>query len=383
MLRVRNPRASLPTARARTADPPPEATDGPPKGKPRDPYFDNAKYLAIVLVAMGHVWAPLMPDSRAATALYMFVYAFHMPAFIMLAGYFSRSFTGKPAQIGRLISGVLVPYLIFVVGYTLFDRWVNNTDKPLFEPFSLLDPYYLTWFLIALFCWRLSAPLWRALRWPLPVSLAVAAIATVSPDLGNDFNIMRVLQFLPFFVLGMLLRREHFTWLVRRETRIAAAVIGPVALLFAYWVAPRMDYHWFYRSHSAQGLGFTWDYGVIMSLALFGCGLVLTGCFLAFVPGRHMWFTALGAGSIYGYLLHGFLIKGSRWWGWYDLDWVNTPAGYVAITLIGVAFVTLLCTTPVQKLFRWVVEPPLGWAFKKDDPASTATAPAAKVPAGT
>ncbi|WP_237528148.1 acyltransferase family protein, partial [Streptomyces sp. SID337] len=59
------------------------------RSKQRDSFFDNAKYLAIVLVAMGHAWEPLRGDSRAAAALYITVYTFHMPAFIVISGYFS------------------------------------------------------------------------------------------------------------------------------------------------------------------------------------------------------------------------------------------------------------------------------------------------------
>ncbi len=47
-------------------------------GRPRDPFFDNAKYLAIVLVAIGHSWEPLRSGSRSVTALYTLVYAVHM-----------------------------------------------------------------------------------------------------------------------------------------------------------------------------------------------------------------------------------------------------------------------------------------------------------------
>ncbi|MZD05179.1 hypothetical protein GTW43_08790, partial [Streptomyces sp. SID5785] len=53
--------------------------------KQRDAFFDNAKYLAIVFVAMGHAWEPLTDGSRAAEALYMIVYTFHMPAFIVIS----------------------------------------------------------------------------------------------------------------------------------------------------------------------------------------------------------------------------------------------------------------------------------------------------------
>ncbi|MDI3402906.1 acyltransferase family protein, partial [Streptomyces cavernicola] len=151
------------------------------QGKQRDAFFDNAKYLAIVLVAMGHAWEPLRADSRAAAALYIAVYTFHMPAFIIISGYFSRSFDASPNRLKRLVTGVAVPYVIFEVVYSLFKRVAN--DDPT-HPISLLDPWYLVWFLGALFIWRLTTPLWKLVRWPLPLALAIAVLASVSPDIG-------------------------------------------------------------------------------------------------------------------------------------------------------------------------------------------------------
>ncbi|MEU6388567.1 acyltransferase family protein [Streptomyces sp. NPDC046939] len=329
----------------------------------RDSYFDNAKYLAIVLVAMGHAWEPLRDGSRAASALYMTVYAFHMPAFIVISGYFSRSFDAGPGRIKRLITGVAVPYVVFEAAYTVFKRTAG--DDPDY-PFSLLDPWYLTWFLIALFVWRMSTPIWGVVRWPLPVALGIAALASVSPDIGDDLDLQRVLQFLPFFVLGLRLKPEHF-WLVRRRTvRIVAVPVFASAVLFAYWAAPRMNAAWFYRRDSAQELAAPGWAGVVMTLAMFGCSMLLVACFLAWVPGRRLWVTALGAGTLYGYLLHGFLAKVSRFWEWYDVRWVHTPLGQVAVTVIAGGVVTLLCTPPVQRVFRFVMEPKMEWAFRRD-----------------
>ncbi|MEO3754923.1 acyltransferase family protein [Streptomyces sp. B6B3] len=365
MLRVRNHRDQPTAAGEQVAAPPARGTEGPARATPRDPYFDNAKYLAILLVAIGHTWTPLRDDSRAASALYMFVYAFHMPAFILIAGYFSRGFAARPDQLRRLVTGIGVPYLVFEVGYVLFSRLSNDPDG-VFRPFSVLDPYYVTWFLVALFVWRLSAPIWRVVRWPLPLALVVAAVASVSPHLGNDLNLQRVLQFLPFFVLGTLLRREHFDWVRRREMRMLSVPVLLAALAVAYWAVPRMNHAWFYRSDSAQELAAPWFVGVVMSLALFGCGLLLSACFLSWVPRRRTWYTALGAGTIYGYLLHGFIAKASRWWDWYAADWIDTPAGRVGVTLIGAAVMTALCTAPVRRVFRFAVEPSLHWAFKRE-----------------
>ena len=55
-------------------------------GAQRDSFFDNAKYLAIVLVAIGHAWEPLKGDSRILAGVYTVVYTFHMPAFIIISG---------------------------------------------------------------------------------------------------------------------------------------------------------------------------------------------------------------------------------------------------------------------------------------------------------
>jgi hypothetical protein len=106
---------------------------------------------------------------------------------------------------------------------------------------------------------------------------------------------------------------------------------------------------------------------VMMSLAMAACALVLSACFLAWVPGRRLWCTALGTGTLYGFLLHGFLVKGSRWWGWYDPEWVRTPLGMVAVTAIAVAVVTLLCTPAVRAALHFVVEPRMDWLFRDRD----------------
>ncbi|WP_055484884.1 acyltransferase family protein [Streptomyces sp. WMMB 322] len=340
------------------------------KQKQRDPYFDNAKYLAIVLVALGHSWEPLRDGSRAAGALYIFVYTFHMPAFMVISGYFSRSFQGKPHQLKRLLTGVAVPYVLFEVAYTFFKRWAD--DDPSY-PISLLDPWYLTWFLGALFIWRLTTPLWKTVRWPVALALAVAVLASVSPDIGDDMDLQRVLQFLPFFVIGLFLKPEHFDLVRSRRARLLSLPVLAVALVVAYWAVERMNSAWFYHYNSAQEMGAPWWIGVIMTFALFGCSMVLTACFLAWVPRRNLWFTALGAGTLYGYLLHGFVAKGSRFWDWYEVDWVHTPLGAIGVTCIAAALITALCTPPVQRVFRFAMEPKMKWAFKEDAAAAART----------
>ncbi|GAA2499990.1 acyltransferase family protein [Streptomyces longisporus] len=338
--------------------------NNPPKpGKQRDSFFDNAKYLAILLVAMGHSWEPLKGDSRILEAAYTVVYSFHMPAFIIISGYFSRSFDMRPDRVRRLITGVLVPYVVFETAYTLFKRYGDHDPS---MTVSLLDPWYLTWFLVALFIWRLTTPLWKTLRWPLPAALGIAMFGSVSPEIGNDLDLQRVLQFLPYFVLGLYMKPEHFQMVRTRKMRILAVPVFVTALAVGWWAVPRMNTAWFYHRDSAQELGAPWWTGPVMVLAMFGCSLLLTACFFAWVPRRKMWFTALGAGTLYGYLLHGFLVKAGEFYGWFEPKWLHRPLGEILVTVVFAGAVTLLCTSPVRRVFKFVMEPEMRWAFKPE-----------------
>jgi fucose 4-O-acetylase-like acetyltransferase len=357
------PPAQAPDAGAAQPRPPQNKPRSPQQNKQRDAFFDNAKYLAIVLVAIGHAWEPLKGDSRVLEAAYTVVYSFHMPAFIIISGFFSRSFDMRPSRLKRLITGVAVPYILFETAYPLFKRVVDHDPG---QEISLLDPWYLTWFLVALFLWRVTTPIWKLVRHPLPLALAVAMLASMSPEIGDDLDLQRVLQFLPYFVLGLCMKPEHFHMVRRRSVRILAVPVFAIALAFGWWAVPRMATAWFYHRDAAQELGAPWWSGPVMTLAMFGCSLLLTACFFAWVPRRHMWFTALGAGTLYGYLLHGFLVKAGDYRGWYEHAWLHQPAGEIFVTVLAAVVVTLLCTGPVQRVFRFAMEPKMEWAFKRD-----------------
>jgi fucose 4-O-acetylase-like acetyltransferase len=331
--------------------------------KRRDAFFDNAKYLAIVLVAIGHSWEPLKTHSRILQGAYDVVYTFHMPAFIIISGHFSRRFNLSPHQLKRLITGIAVPYIVFETAYSLFERYLGNNPN---QAISLCDPIYLTWFLCALFVWRLATPIWKVVRWPVPFALVIAMLATVSPNIGNDLDMQRVLQFLPYFVLGLSLTPEHFRLVRRRSLRILSVPVFAAALYLGWWAAPTTNTAWFYRRDSAPELGAPWWAGPAVTLLMFGCAVLLSACFFSWVPSRKTWFTALGSGTLYGYLLHGFPRKAGEYWGWFDPTWLHGPLGVIFTTLLSATVVTLLCTRPVQRAFRPVTALHIEWAFKND-----------------
>lgn len=346
---------SLDTRAARTSE---QATAAPPRpsgAAERNAHFDNAKFVAIVLVGVGHAIGDLW-ELRAAGATNLVIYGFHMPAFVLMAGYFSKNFDFSKRRVQRLIAGVVVPYLVFQLVYVALAKWNGESAD-----WALLSPVWLNWFLASLFVWRLISPIWRNVRWPFAIAVAVALAANLS-TFPDTLCITRTLMMLPFFVAGMLLRPEHFAMLARTWVRVLAVVVLVVAYAGAYVVKPYTSTELLYYSETATDLHTPYLEATALRIALLAGAFVLMAAFFALVPRRRTWFTSLGAGTIYAYLLHGILHRVAEHYGWYD-HFVSYW-GFAVVTIVAVLVTTLLMTKPVRFATRWLIEPRLDWIFR-------------------
>ncbi|MQA94722.1 MAG: acyltransferase family protein [Streptosporangiales bacterium] len=336
------------TGTGTTATPPP--TTG---ARPRDPHLDNARFLAVVLVVAGHAWAPLA-GMGAVDAMHLAVYTFHLPVFVLISGYLEANSSGRD-RARRLFTGVLVPYLIFEAAYPAWAALVAGRHFS-WSPF---EPYYVTWFLLALLCWRLSAPVWRLVRWPVPIAVAVAlaAGAVALPEI-----LQRALVLMPFFVLGMRLRAEHLTVLRRPAVRVAAAALLLLAPVAALFLESRVDAEWVHWRADFAGLGQGVPLGVAVRAAALAAATLLTAAFLALVPSRHVWFTRYGSATLQVYLLHGFVVLAATWAGWYT--YARSIPGAVIVTVAAVGLALLLARPIVARVTRWAVAPRLTWLLR-------------------
>ena len=318
----------------------------------RDPFLDNAKFLLVVLVVIGHNWVPALDDSRVVKALYMVVYSFHVPAFVLLCGYFSRGFEGRRDQWRKLVTTVLVPYLIFQAAYAAVSSWAAD------EPFTLhfSGPIYVTWFLLALFFWRAGAPLLKSLPHPILISVVVSLAAGVTV-VDTGFALARTLQLLPWFAIGLFLEPRHFALLRRRWVRIAAVPVLVAAALTAFALAPSFDVRWLDREWSAGRLGVSVPVDVAFALGLHLVTAVLIVAALTLVPRSRSWLTALGAFTMYPFLLHGLVVRSVQHLGVHRFLIGEGALGIAAITAGAILLAFLLATPWVRIMTRWAVEP--------------------------
>lgn len=312
----------------------------------RDPVLDNARALLITLVVTGHVIGALgVQDSRP---LFLWIYSFHMAGFVLISGHLSREAAARPKDVRRLITTLLVPYLVFQT-ILLVIRGITAGGVPTLD---LVHPAFAMWFLLALAFWRLITPVLRALRGALVLAVAVSVIVPIDQGLDQQGSLARILGFLPFFVLGLLLREEHLTWLRRPAVRVVAAV-GLVGGLAALWV---LDINF-----SAAVLQLDGPYpegaegafrGMVVRLVVLAVGALGGLAVLAISSGRPRWYTAIGERSLTVYLLHAVVLYP------FIRSSVTLPGGAPAALAAGVALTLLLGSAPVARATRWLIHPP-------------------------
>lgn len=347
-------------------------TTAPPKE--RVAYLDNARYWVMLLVVIGHSLTQFVAMD-SARGVYVWIYSFHMPFFILISGYTARRYMGDARQVRRIISTLVVPYLIIEISMQMIMR--HYTDEP--DPYMFLSPQWLGWFLAALFVWRLTTPIWRALRYPITTSIIISLTVGLI-EVPNVLALPKILGFLPFYVIGMHMSRERFERLADTRVRIASAVllVGSFVYCYLYSADWTLDWLLWKQRYDEDPLAATPLEGITQRAELLVVGLVLTFAALALVPRRRSWTTRMGGRTFYCYLLHGYVILVLRYqFEVFDrLDPYGAPA-VILTMVVATILANLLMTQVVARVFRPIFEPRLTWLFRPEAQATSSAKPPA------
>jgi len=322
------------------------------RGSSRDPFFDNAKMLLVTLVVVGHSWT-LLPDVSTSSPVYVFLYSFHVPAFVLVTGYLSRSFTFTRRNLHKLVTTVVVPYLVFETLLALFRTVVGH------ENFGVLyiSPHWPMWYLTVLFLWRLATPLLTRLRPPVALAVAVAVCLVGGLNTVPALDLPRTFGLLPFFVAGLVMTREQFDWLARPRVRVVAAGLLAVAFGVATVAAGHFSKEWLYWRTGYPDLDVPFWLGAGVRLGLLVVAGTLALSALSLVPRSQRWFTSLGSASLVVYLCHGFVVKGAEYAGVGSLSERDPVTAFLAVTAAAVGVSLLLAATPVSRRLNVLVDP--------------------------
>jgi fucose 4-O-acetylase-like acetyltransferase len=343
----------------------------------RVPLWDNARWIAITLMVVGHGILKLIHESDTAYELYLFIYAFHVPVFVAVSGYFAKSGPPGSRQLQRLLTDIVFPYVIFETIWTVL-RWLLGGTFWL----DYSTASWTLWFLITLAVWRLALPYIVLLRYPLLISIVISVGAGYLTSIDSTFALSRTLGLLPFFVFGWKLRQWQVTgrWLdlggrtVWRWRAGAVALFAALATVIVLNITTLREiqirrFLLYDEAYPEFGYDQFWAGAIRLGFILLAFALVVA--FLLLMPRRSTWFTSLGGATMYIYLLHSFLLYPLRETGALDgpKPWWVLPGMIVLSIAISVA----LSLPLVRRVFRPLVQPKARWLFRTQVATPTGT----------
>ena len=182
----------------------------------RDKKLDNIKCLGILLIVLGHM-LEVVDCGKIGSYIYMTIYSFHVPLFIFVMGYFSKSKRWEWLRI-------LILYLAFQTMYLLAFNLKHLIIGEFFM-FDYVTPYWLLWFLLLMLYYKLITPILLKLTINKRIVVLIASIiislfSSCLPFLNYKFSLMRAVTFLPYFIFGTIWKeaklniRGKYIWLV-------------------------------------------------------------------------------------------------------------------------------------------------------------------------
>ena len=323
----------------------------PAPAKVRDPWFDNAKMALIVLVVLGHAWTLLPADNRLDSWTYDFLYSWHVPAFVIVTGYLSKSFEYTQKRLWSLVTTVALPYVLFEGIYAWFRHEVGGVE---FERLWA-NPHWPMWYLAAMFFWRLATPILKRLPGKVVISVVISLLAGIYAT--DTFDNARILGMLPFFVLGLKMHEGHWNLLRARRSRWYGFAVLLGLFVIARYTGEWFVTEWFYYRTVYDELDPDISRAITIRMALLITGVVGAFAFFAVVPRTKTWFTALGGATLVVYLFHGFFVLGAEFAGFPEWARDHMPLAWVLTTIAAPVLAVALAWGPVSRRLNVFVDP--------------------------
>ena len=173
----------------------------------RSAYWDNLKGFLIILVVFAHCLFALQ-NSPLNNFLVDAIYMFHMPAFVFVSGFFSKS---EHSRSFFPLANLFVAFIL-LNGFFMLREIFSVGVFP-----SAVAPYFSAWYLLALIVWRLTVPLLEHVRNILPLLILFSLVAGFWADINMTFAAVKIVVFFPYFMAGYLFSAEAAAELQRKK----------------------------------------------------------------------------------------------------------------------------------------------------------------------
>lgn len=256
--------------------------------KERNYLFDNLKFLLIVLVVFGHSLEEISLAQDYAI-IRAWIYSFHMPAFVFISGYFSKS-----VRWGE--------YFIFNTIFALC------TEKTLV--INILTPKYIFWYLFSLLIWRLLIDDLKRIKGIFILAMLLGLYVGGIHEADRFLAISRTIVFFPYFLLGVFADEamiEKVRKMPKRYSIIMSVILSiSVIILHIKNMIPVKAYE---NIQCYQESGMNNLQGMAIRLFSYGVGIAAIFCIVNLVSNEKKWYTVYGSRTACIYIASAFSVK--------------------------------------------------------------------------
>lgn len=284
--------------------------------KERNYYFDNAKFILMFLVVFAHFIEPMVYKKVEIKSIFLFIYTFHMPTFILISGYFANVEFNKK-RILKMFNKFIVSYIIFQTIFVIFTKIVGIT----YYKFNLLYPVYTWWFLLAIFVWNVLLKLIVKLNVDLIVAISVNIIIALGlgySKVDELLAISRIVMFFPFFMLGYYFKKNNLNVKNIIKSKVLAILILMVVFMVLFFNSSKINLGWVWCNSSYAKLNISGLFAVVKRLLIYIVQFITTFSILSLIPNRKYRLTKIGENTMIIYIFHGFIVKLILAKGFYD-----------------------------------------------------------------
>lgn len=167
----------------------------------RELLFDNLKFFLILNVVVGHLLLFFLKSSYLCKSLYVFIYSYHMPLFIFIAGYFYSNKKILSKVFFFLSSGLFLRFLLFTESQILYKHGILTLGVESGVP----------WFMYAMAGFTVLSCIVKDCdsKIVLPVSIIVGCFVGYDESVNSFLVLSRIFVFFPFYYMGIICKQTN------------------------------------------------------------------------------------------------------------------------------------------------------------------------------
>lgn len=268
-------------------------------------FYDNLKFILILFVVIGHLAGCNTTQIKIFRSVYLFIYAFHMPLFLFVAGLFHRNKNVIPKALSYVSIGFLMKIVLFL------EKFMLNGKTPVFSLLEDLDiPWYM--FVLGIYLFITSKLKDINLKFLFWGTLVLACFAGYDADIGDYLYLSRAIVFYPCYILGVMLEPKNLVENTRKHYwKIAGIVIlGVWGAVCLFEIDEAYVLRGLFTGRNSFSVNELFkEYGFLYRLLCYGITFLTGGAVICMVPKKEIpIITRCGSKTLQIYFWHWILI---------------------------------------------------------------------------